>query len=49
MPIPARGGGGLVPTQHQSHDTEKDGPCNTCDGSSGGPGALVEISYFTGE
>ncbi len=47
MPIPA--GGGSVLTQHQPHDTEMDGQCNTHDGSSGRPGALLEIEYFTDE
>ncbi len=43
------GGGGLVLTQHQSGDTEMDGQRNTRDRSSGRPGALLEISYLTGE
>ncbi len=38
-----------VLTQHQSHDTEMDGQRNTHDGSSGRRGALLEISYFSGE
>jgi hypothetical protein len=28
---------------------EADGQCNIPDGSSGQPGALIEISYFTSE
>jgi hypothetical protein len=40
-------GWGSVLTQHQSRDTEMDGLRNTCDGSSGQPGALLQTSYFT--
>jgi hypothetical protein len=42
-------GGGLVLTQHQPRDSETDGQRNTPNGSSGQPGALLEISYFTGK
>jgi hypothetical protein len=38
-----------VLTQHQSRDKETDGQCNTRNRSPGRPGALLEISYFTGE
>jgi hypothetical protein len=48
-PVPIPGGGGSVLTQHQSRDTEMDGQHNTRDGSSGRPGALLEISYFADE
>jgi hypothetical protein len=48
MPIPA-GGRAQFFTQHQSHETETDSQRNTCDGSSGQPGAPLEISYFTGK
>jgi hypothetical protein len=37
----------LVLTQYQTHDTETDGQCNTPDGSSDRPDALLEISYYT--
>jgi hypothetical protein len=47
MPLPA--GGGSVLTQHQSRDMETDCQCNTHDGSSGPPGTLLQISYFTHE
>jgi hypothetical protein len=43
------GGGGSVLTQHQSRDTEMDSQRNSRNGSSGRPGALLEISYFRGE
>jgi hypothetical protein len=46
-PVPIPGGGGSVLTQHQSHDPEMDSQCNTRDGSSGRPGTVLEISYFT--
>jgi hypothetical protein len=46
VPLPVGGGGGAVLTQHQSSDTETDGQRNTRDGSSGRPGALLDISYF---
>ncbi len=50
LSIPVGGeGGGSVLTQHQSHDIETDGQHNTPDESSGRPGALLEISYFTNE
>jgi hypothetical protein len=39
--------GGSVLTLHQSHDMETDSQRNTCDGSSGQPGTLLQISYFT--
>ncbi len=48
VPIPV-GGGGLVLTQHQSKVTEADGQCNTCNGSSGRPGTVLETLHFTGE
>jgi hypothetical protein len=38
--------GGYVLTQHQSRDTETDDQRDTRDGSSGRPGALLQISYF---
>jgi hypothetical protein len=47
VPIPVVGG--LVLTQHWLHDRETDSQCKTHDGSSGQPGTLLEISYFTGE
>ncbi len=47
VPVPAKGG--LVPTQHESREKETEGQCNTHDGSSGRPGALLEISYFRGK
>jgi hypothetical protein len=45
--MPLCAGGGSVLTQHQSHDTEMDSQCNTCNGSSGQPVALLQVSYFT--
>jgi hypothetical protein len=47
--VPFWGGGGSVLTQHQSRDIEKDGQCNTRNGSSGRPSALLEILYITGD
>jgi hypothetical protein len=47
MPIPV--GGASVLTQHQSHAVETDSQCNTRNGASGQPSALLDISYFTGE
>ncbi len=43
----SRGGLGSHPTPVTWYET--DGQCNTRDGSSGWPSALLEISYFTGE
>jgi hypothetical protein len=48
VPI-AVGEGGSVLTQHQSCDMKMDSQCNTHDGSSGQPSALLQISYFTDE
>jgi hypothetical protein len=48
-PVMPPSGGGSVLTQHQSHDTETDNQRYTSDGSSGRPGAQLQIWYFTGE
>jgi hypothetical protein len=48
-PIAYTAGEGSVLTQHQSRDMEPDGQRNTCHGSSGQAGRLLEISCFTRE
>ncbi len=42
---PCAGGGGL--SSHPTPDMETEGQRNIRDGSSGRPGALLQISYFT--
>jgi hypothetical protein len=41
--------GGSVLTQRQSYDKETNGQHDTHDRSSGQPGALLQISYFTAD